>query len=66
MLDVVPLDRPDEFVRLIHSVDSLRLAEELQGLALKRDQVIEVLIQVNCSGEQSKFGCPMPAAIPLA
>lgn len=55
-----------EFVRLIHSVDSLRLAEELQGLALKRDQVIEVLIQVNCSGEQSKFGCPMPAAIPLA
>jgi pyridoxal phosphate enzyme (YggS family) len=55
-----------EFVRLIHSVDSLRLAEELQGIALKRDHVIEVLIQVNCSGEQSKFGCPMPAAIPLA
>jgi pyridoxal phosphate enzyme (YggS family) len=55
-----------EFVRLTHSVDSLRLAEELQALALKRDQVIEVLIQVNCSGEASKFGCPMPAAIPLA
>jgi pyridoxal phosphate enzyme (YggS family) len=55
-----------EFVRLIHSVDSLRLAEELQGIALKRDQPIEVLIQVNCSGEASKFGCPMPAAIPLA
>jgi pyridoxal phosphate enzyme (YggS family) len=55
-----------EFVRLIHSVDSLRLAEELQTLALKRDQVIEVLIQVNCAGEQHKFGCPMPAAIPLA
>jgi pyridoxal phosphate enzyme (YggS family) len=55
-----------EFTRLIHSVDSLRLAEELQAIALKKDQVIEVLIQVNCSGEQSKFGCPMPAAIPLA
>src|SRR5262249_34585021 len=55
-----------EFTRLIHSVDSLRLAEELQAIALKKDQVIEVLIQVNCSGEQSKVGCPMPAAIPLA
>lgn len=55
-----------EFTRLIHSVDSLRLAEELQVLALKRDQVIEVLLQVNCSGEAGKFGCPLPAAIPLA
>lgn len=55
-----------EFTRLIHSVDSLRLAEELQQLALRRDQVIEVLLQVNCSGESQKFGCPLPAAIPLA
>jgi pyridoxal phosphate enzyme (YggS family) len=55
-----------EFVRLIHSVDSLRLAEELQAIANKRDQIIEVLLQVNCSGEEQKFGCPMPAAIPLA
>lgn len=55
-----------EWTRLIHSVDSLRLAEELQVLALKRDQVIEVLIQVNCSGEAQKFGVPVPAAIPLA
>lgn len=55
-----------EFTRLIHSVDSLRLAEELQQLALRRDQVIEVLLQVNCSGESQKYGCPLPAAIPLA
>lgn len=55
-----------EFVRLIHSVDSLRLAEELQAIANKRDQIIEVLLQVNCSGEEQKSGCPMPAAIPLA
>lgn len=55
-----------EFVRLVHSVDSLRLAEELQQIAIKRDQIIEVLLQVNCSGETSKFGCPMPAAIPMA
>jgi len=55
-----------EFVRLIHSVDSLRLAEELQQIALRRDQIIDVLVQVNCSNEKSKYGCPVPAALPLA
>ncbi len=55
-----------DIVRLIHSVDSLRLAEELQALAVRKDRAIEVLLQVNCSGEESKFGCPLPAAIPLA
>lgn len=55
-----------ELVRLTHSVDSLRVAEELQTLALKKDRVIDVLIQVNCSGEDQKYGCPIPATIPLA
>jgi pyridoxal phosphate enzyme (YggS family) len=54
-----------EFCRLIHSVDSLRLAEELQAIGQKRDKPIEVLIEVNCSGEASKSGCPMPAAAHL-
>lgn len=51
-----------EFARLIHSVDSLRLAEEVQIAAQKRPEPVEVLVQVNCSGEASKFGCPVPAA----
>ncbi len=55
-----------EFVRLVHSVDSLRLAEELQVIANRREQPVDVLLQVNCSGEESKFGCPVPAAQPLA
>lgn len=55
-----------EFSRLIHSVDSLRLAEEIQEIATRRDQPVEVLVQVNCSGERSKFGCPVPAAVHLA
>lgn len=55
-----------ECTRLIHSVDSMRLAEELQAVGLKREQRIDVLIQVNVSGEESKFGCPVPAAEPLA
>ncbi len=55
-----------EVSRLVHTVDSLRLAEELQNLAMKMDVVIEVLIQVNCSEEPQKYGCPIAAAIPLA
>lgn len=59
--------------RLIHSVDSLRLVEEIQAFAARRDRraaepapPVEVLLQVNCSGEQSKFGCAVPAAMHLA
>ncbi len=55
-----------EFARLIHSVDSLRLAEEVQNAAMRTDAVAEVLLQVNCSGEASKFGCAVPAAFHLA
>ncbi|CAG1003916.1 Pyridoxal phosphate homeostasis protein [Phycisphaerales bacterium] len=55
-----------EYVRLVHSVDSLRLAEELQAIAVKRDEPVEVLLQVNTSGESQKFGCPQAAAVPLA
>ena len=49
-------------VRLVHSVDSLRLVEEIQSIAFKRDEPVEVLVQVNCSGEKSKFGCAVAAA----
>ena len=55
-----------EFIRLTHSVDSLRIAEELQTLALKRDATFEVLLQINVAGEDQKYGCPLPAAIPMA
>lgn len=48
--------------RLIHSVDSLRLAEEIQAAAGKLDGPVEVLIQVNSFGEKSKFGIAPAAA----
>jgi len=51
-----------DVVRLIHSIDSLRLAEELQGVALKREKPVEVLLQVNCSLEAQKYGCAIAAA----
>jgi len=41
---------------MIHSVDSFKLAQEISRRALAEGKVIDVLIQVNVSGEQSKFG----------
>lgn len=42
--------------KLIHSVDSFELAEEISKRSLKLDLVQDVLIEVNVSGEESKFG----------
>lgn len=41
---------------LIHSVDSLRLAEEIQKEAEKKQTDVDILIEVNMAGEESKFG----------
>ncbi len=54
-----------ELCRMIHSVDSLRLAEELQLIAIKREKPVEVLLQVNCSHEPQKYGCAIAAAAHL-
>jgi pyridoxal phosphate enzyme (YggS family) len=55
-----------ELGRLIHSVDSLRLGEEIQQAATKIDRTVDVLLQVNASGERSKYGCAIAAAPHLA
>lgn len=55
-----------ETCRLIHSVDTLRLAEEVQQVAVKRDRPVDVLLQVNCSNEAQKYGCAIAAAFHLA
>ncbi len=43
-------------VYMIHSVDSLRLAEEISREALKKNVTVKILIEVNVAGEESKFG----------
>ena len=43
-------------VSLIHSVDSVHLAEEINRLAEKKESIKDILLQVNVSGEESKFG----------
>lgn len=49
-------------VQLVHSVDSLRLAEEIHAIAAKQDLTVDVLLQINVSGETSKGGVAAPAA----
>ncbi len=43
-------------VVLIHSVDSLKLAEEISREAVKKQVQVSILIEVNIAGEDSKFG----------
>lgn len=64
---VVPL------VRLIHSVDNLRLAEELHALGARQndrpqseEKLIDILLQVNASGLENHFGLALPAVAHVA
>ncbi|OGW94417.1 MAG: YggS family pyridoxal phosphate enzyme [Omnitrophica bacterium RIFCSPLOWO2_01_FULL_45_24] len=41
---------------LIHSIDSIRLAKEIDKEAEKINKVQDILVEVNTSGEESKFG----------
>lgn len=50
---------------LIHSVDSLRLAEEIQKEAAKKDCHVDILIEVNIGDEESKSGVAKEEAVGL-
>jgi pyridoxal phosphate enzyme (YggS family) len=50
---------------LIHSVDTLKLARELNKQAKKVDKVQDVLMQINISKEQSKSGSDIENAVNL-
>ena len=47
-----------EFFNLIHSIDSLRLLEELNQRAGKINKKVDILLEVNVSAERSKYGFP--------
>jgi len=51
---------------LIHSVDTLRLAEEINASAAKLNLCPEILLQINTSKEPQKYGVPVGAATHLA
>lgn len=43
-------------VAMIHSVDSVRLAEEISKEAVKKNVIVDILVEVNVAKEESKFG----------
>ena len=53
-------------VSLIHSVDTLRLAEEVSASGAKLNLSPKILLQVNTSNEPQKYGVPVGAATHLA
>jgi len=53
-------------VAMIQSVDSLRLAQEIERRSAKIDKVMDVLIEVNVGGEESKGGVPVEECLSLA
>lgn len=52
-------------VYLIHSVDSLRLAEEISKEAVKKNVNVNILVEVNVAEEESKFGTTSEDAVNL-
>ena len=50
---------------LIHSVDSLRLAEEISAQSVKHEVTTDILIEVNIDKEETKFGTDRDEAIAL-
>lgn len=50
-------------VSMIHSVDSLRLAQEIQQEAKRLDRIVDILLEVNVAGEESKFGFALEEVI---
>jgi pyridoxal phosphate enzyme (YggS family) len=53
-------------VEIIHSVDSLRLAEDINVRAQKMNKTIDLLLEVNCSQEPQKFGVAVGATAYLS
>lgn len=47
-----------EHFNLLHSLDSLKLAERLNRLCAEKNRVLPVLLEFNVGGEESKFGWP--------
>ena len=51
--------------QVVHSIDSLRLAEDIDNRCERADTVADVLLQVNCSQESQKHGVAVGAAVHL-
>ncbi len=54
------------WIEMVHSVDILRLAEEIDSQSCKLQRVTPILLQVNAAGEMSKHGVAVAATTHLA
>jgi pyridoxal phosphate enzyme (YggS family) len=52
-----------DWIHLIHAVDNRALAQEIDKRARQANRTIECLIEVNTTGEQTKFGVKPEAAL---
>lgn len=52
-------------VELIHSVDSVRLAETIEQEAAKKNVIVNILLEVNVAEEESKFGLKIDEVLPV-
>lgn len=52
-------------VCMIHSVDSLNLAKTIEKEAAKKNVTVNILIEVNVAGEETKFGISCEEVLPL-
>ncbi|WP_199119014.1 YggS family pyridoxal phosphate-dependent enzyme [Pedobacter sp. ASV28] len=53
------------FVKLIESVDSLKLLKEINKQAIKHNRIIDCLLQIYIADEESKFGLDFDEAVEL-
>ncbi|HIW34507.1 MAG TPA: YggS family pyridoxal phosphate-dependent enzyme [Candidatus Paenibacillus intestinavium] len=54
-----------KYVTLIHSVDRLKLGQALHKQLVKENKTMDILVQINTSYEESKFGAPPESALEL-
>lgn len=53
------------FISMIHSVDSMKLMQEINKQALKNNRVIDCLLQLEIADEDTKFGMDLAEAVEL-
>ncbi|MHB1179639.1 MAG: YggS family pyridoxal phosphate-dependent enzyme [Daejeonella sp.] len=53
------------FIQMIHSVDSLKLLQEINKQAIKNNRVIDCLLQICIADEETKYGLDFAKAIEL-
>jgi pyridoxal phosphate enzyme (YggS family) len=54
-----------DWVVMVHALDSRTLAHELDARAARTGRIIDTLVEVNTTGEQSKFGVRPDQVLPL-